>query len=138
MRIYTVHSPTVVGAAVDDAQLVNEGFSWPAFFFSMFWALWHRLWWVALGIAAVNLFASLSLSLFDFAPAVQSVMSLAIAVLTGLMANDLRRWSLKHNGFAEVGVVAGDDAESAHKRYLSAHNTPPTIGPLRHTFSGRE
>ena len=28
----------------EDVVLIKDGFSWPAFFFSLIWALWHRLW----------------------------------------------------------------------------------------------
>ncbi len=45
--IYTVHVRGR-GRADDDVVLVKDGFSWPAFFFSLIWALWHRLWFFAL------------------------------------------------------------------------------------------
>lgn len=140
MQIYTVHIPAAPkegGDALVDAVLIKEGFSWPGFFFSVIWALWHRLWWVALGMLAVNILAGLILSLAGFADVLQGVSTLAIAVLIGFTANDLRRWTLARRGFDEVAVVAGDDADMAFARYLADQPAKPsvrtTFGP---TFTG--
>ena len=42
--IYTAHVRGRGREPTSDVVLVKDGFSWPAFFFSLIWALWHRLW----------------------------------------------------------------------------------------------
>ena len=41
-RLYTVH--LLDDASDDGLVLVKEGFSWPAFFVAVPWALFHRMW----------------------------------------------------------------------------------------------
>ena len=47
MRVYTVHILPGADALEDAPLLVREGFCWPAAIFTVFWALWHRMWLVA-------------------------------------------------------------------------------------------
>ena len=53
-KVYTAH---VRGRGGVDADIVfvKDGFSWPAFFFTAVWALWHRLWLFALIVLGQNL-----------------------------------------------------------------------------------
>lgn len=55
MRVYTVHVRTPAERLDRDIHLVKEGFSWPAFFFSAVWALWVRLWLVAVVLIALDI-----------------------------------------------------------------------------------
>jgi hypothetical protein len=121
MRLYTIHVPTLkrtgpavgvtgpdrLGALIEGAVPVKEGFCWPAFFFSILWALWHRL---GLGGILTQLGAD---------PVVQTVISVAIAVGVGFLANDLRRRNLARRGLSERAVVASPNGEGAVERYFT-------------------
>lgn len=52
MRSYTLHLPADArpgeSVELDRAVLVRDGFSWPAFAFTVLWFLFHRLWIAAL------------------------------------------------------------------------------------------
>ena len=52
MRSYTLHLPADArpgeSLGLDRALLVRDGFSWPAFAFTVLWFLFHRLWLAAL------------------------------------------------------------------------------------------
>ena len=50
MNVYTVHLRRHGLDPDRDLLVVKEGFSWPAFFLSFLWALWHRLWVPAAGV----------------------------------------------------------------------------------------
>lgn len=120
MRVFTVHLRRH-GLDLDrDLVLVAEGFSWAAFFLSLFWALWNRLWWVALGLAVVSLCLDGLIWLFGVDPFTATVFGVGVAALTGQLANDLRRWSLGLQGFAERGVVIGKNEDEAMARFLDA------------------
>ncbi|MFQ5763314.1 MAG: DUF2628 domain-containing protein [Rhodospirillales bacterium] len=118
MRLYSVHLRRHGLDPDRDVVLVKEGFSWPAFFFSFLWALWHRLW-----LAAAVLFgAAAGLNLVGYwlqpDPLSQTALSLGYGVIVGTIANDLRRRKLARKGFALAGVAVGDDRDGALHRYL--------------------
>ena len=54
MRVYTVHLRHRGLNPDNDIVLVSEGFCWGACVLSLIWALWHRMWWVALCLAIVS------------------------------------------------------------------------------------
>ncbi len=121
LRIYTVHLPTSsLREVVRDAvpHLVKEGFSWPAFFLGVIWALWHRLWIEAAALIALFLAAGVILDSLEPGESIQLAVMIAIAVLIGASGNNWRRESLRRRGFVDAGVVAGPDTENALCRYL--------------------
>jgi Protein of unknown function (DUF2628) len=117
MRVYTVHMRRPALDPEADFRLVKEGFSWPAFFFSFLWALWSRLWLVAAGLLALDLAANALLSLLDGNFWTQTALSLGLAILIGVFANDLKRWTLFRRGFLEVAVVTGNGIDAAERRF---------------------
>jgi hypothetical protein len=121
MRIYTVH--LTAGEAPTDALLIKEGFSWPAFIFSALWALWHRMWWVALILVGLMVGLGLLMELAGLDEAVQGAASFGLAVIIGGMANDFRRSHLARRGFSERAVIAAGDREAALYRYLEVART---------------
>ena len=116
MRIYTVHVPP--SGAVGEAELVKEGFCWPALVLGPIWAAWHGLWLWALGLLAVTAGLSLLGELWPSADALTSIFGLAVGVLFAGEANDLRRRQLVRRGWRHVGVVGGPGIESAHRRFI--------------------
>jgi hypothetical protein len=118
MRLYTVH---VLPGDPDPGEtivLVEEGFCWPAFLLSPLWALWHRLWLVALLLLAVGAAVSGAAYLLGPDPISHGAASLGTAVLIGYFANDLRRWTLERRGYRLDKVVSGAGADEALGRYL--------------------
>ena len=123
MRVWTVHMPPIPAtgtAAVGRAGrrppvLVREGFAWGAFLFGPFWLLAQRAWLAGGVILAFDLLVGL------LAPdRVQTVVSLATAVLVGLLGRDMVRWTLERRGYVLSHVLAARDEEGALGRLLSA------------------
>ncbi len=118
MRFYTAY---VRHGGLDpdrDVVLVKEGFSWPAFFFGVLWALARRLWLAALvlvlafaGIEAFAYFAGLD-------PVTGAALMLGLSVGFGWLGNDLRRRKLEREGFVFQGVIAGENLDAALERFL--------------------
>ena len=121
MRLYTVHVRTPTERLDRDVVLVREGFNWPAFLFSGLWALWCRLWLVALGLIALELAWSALAFELVLNPLTQGVISIGLALIIGWLANDLRRWTLFRRGYAEVGVVAANNNDAAMQRFFDQH-----------------
>jgi len=122
LRVYTVHLPparTQRWQPLDPLpELVKEGFSWPAFFFGVFWALWKRLWLVAALLLAVEAGLGVLLEELRLTEAATTLVFFTVALLVGLSGNDWRRAKLRRLGYQEVGVVTAEDSETALRRYL--------------------
>jgi hypothetical protein len=125
MLIFTVHMKRSAHGKKSDPDrdliLIKEGFSWPAFFLSGLWALWHRMWLWAFIIIATNVALSLTLLRFGIDAMSQSIISFGLAVIIGMIANDLRRRSLSYKEFREFGVVSAEDVSAAEGRFFD-HN----------------
>ncbi|MDP4022212.1 DUF2628 domain-containing protein [Methylobacterium sp. NEAU 140] len=123
MRSYTLHMPAESrpgdAHGLDRAILVPDGFVWPAFAFSVFWFLYHRLWVAALivlaGLAALAS-AGYALGLPTVAGA---AVSLLAAWLIGLEASSLRRWTLARRGRPARDAVVAANAEEAEARAIT-------------------
>jgi hypothetical protein len=122
LRVYTVHTPpapTKRWQALDPLpELVKEGFSWPAFFLGIFWALYHRLWLVAVALLVVCAGLSVAFEELHLDQVGISLTFFAISVLVGLFGNDWRRAGLRRRGYGEDGVVTAANLETALRRYL--------------------
>ncbi|WP_183508362.1 DUF2628 domain-containing protein [Methylobacterium brachythecii] len=134
MRTYTLHLPDGAlrgdARAFDDAVLVPDGFSWPAFAFSVVWFLYHRLWLAALLVLTLLGGLILGGRLVGMSPIAATVITLLASLLIGLEASSLRRWTYARNGRpARDAVVAAssDEAEAkAITRWLDPSIAPRT------------
>jgi hypothetical protein len=113
MTLYTAHR-RAGGGADEDMVLIVEGFCWPAFLLTVFWALWHRLWLTAAVILGLGL--GLDAGALGAGEASRAVLSLAIMALVGFSANDLRRRALRRRGNRSLGPVSGASREAAERR----------------------
>ena len=128
MKVYTVHLRRHYQKRNTEIVLVAEGFSWSASILSVIWTLWHRMWWTALGLASVLLTVNGVIYVLGMDPLTTSFLGIGSALLYGLLANDLRRWSLTRVGFLENGVVLGDTQDKALARFLD--DAPDIAGEI--------
>jgi hypothetical protein len=124
LRVYTVHhrqeaSGSLIGLA-EDAILVKEGFSWPAFFVPLIWLVYKRMWIVL----AFYIAATVALMVFAQGAVVPDsaifVGSFALNLILGLQGNDLYRWTLGRRRYREQAVVIGRNLVAAEQRYFEA------------------
>jgi hypothetical protein len=123
MAIYTVHQPPSrkgePSADPERLAFVRDGFHFWAFLLAPLWLLWHRLWlafvlWVVVfGAAEIGLRTA---GVRGFAPV--AVLAL-IQLLVGLEVSSFRRWTLALQGWKNIGIVVGDNLESAERRFIS-------------------
>ena len=126
MKVYTVFSRP---DNLDDEGglfFIKEGFSWMAFFFTIFWALKKRIW--PLFFLTIGIFCSLGIL----------VIVLKIGVLDGLVvfvwfsfvfghfAYDIERWWLVHKGFKFSGLIMGKNNEVALAGFFEQKTNPVT------------
>ena len=129
MRVYTVHVRSGSSKSDRDAVLVKEGFCWPALFIGVIWALWHRMW-----LTAVLFFLAAAIAeglgeALGLDPVRGGALSLAVALLIGWCANDLRRRSLARRGYQMTGVVAATGEDAALRRWFDLN--PPSAASWR-------
>jgi hypothetical protein len=119
--IYTVHINPSLPHPYEEAEFVKEGFSLMAFFFTALWALYHRLWPQALGIAAFN--GGLLYLLCDdvFAIPGYLILHLGLHLFVGLEGTEWLRARLKDRGYITVDITTGDSQLRAEQRYFDRH-----------------
>ena len=117
MRIYTIHLPPRFGPLDADPVTVKEGFNWAAAIFTVLWALWHRMWLVAIGLLAASAAIGGAAAVLGLGPESKAALSLGYAVLVGFHANDWRRRSLGRRDYEDAGIVAAPRADAALRRF---------------------
>jgi len=118
MKIFTIHLRRDGLDPDRDIAVIKEGFSWPAFFFGIFWAFWNRLWLAgALLLTATVAVQMVSQSMIAGGFG-QSAVTIGLAVVVGLIGNDIRRWALDRADFRFAGIASGPNADEALRRYI--------------------
>jgi bacteriorhodopsin len=117
-QIYTVHIDPSKTNPLEKAVFVREGFNLFAFIFGVFWALYHRMWLIAIALAIVVV----SFGLAEEAKALDmvslTILQIAFNIFVGLQGNDLRRWWLSKRGYIMSDVVVSDNELRAQQRYF--------------------
>jgi len=127
MTTYTVHMKEA--ADPDDVVLVPEGFSLGAFLFTALWAFWKHLWIVGL-VALVALTALTAVPIhLSIGPEITGIVQLALSILFGFEANNLRRFTLARSGYREIALVSGDSLLDAELRYFASRTSVAPAAP---------
>ena len=139
MRIYTFYRKPGE-TSLESAIAVPERFSIAAFLLGFIWALYRRLWLVAVMILGAQLALPGAVEVLGLNPALGSVALFAFAIYVGCSANDWRREKLERKGYAMVGIAAGRTLEEAERRFFDnvqvrpSPETPPKPPVLPRAF----
>jgi hypothetical protein len=124
MAIYTVHEPPQKaegsGPEPERFVFVRDGFSFWAFLLAPLWMLRHRMWLVFLGYLVVTIALQVALGLIGASATVMTVVAALLSLLVGFEAATLRRFTLGRRRWTNVGIVVGDDTETAERRFFDA------------------
>jgi len=120
MPVYTVHAPSRHGdpGPVDKFVFVRDGFHVWAMIFGPFWLLWHRLWLVALGWVIVVPGVEAVLGRLGVARTSILFIDIVVAILLGLEAASLHRWTLSRGKWRQLDLVAADGEDAAERRFF--------------------
>lgn len=120
MNTYTLHLPRDArpgdAQALERAELVKDGFSWGAFFFTFLWFFVQRLWLAGLGVLVVLAALNIGLAVLNVHPVAGFLAQVLLSLLIGLEANSLRRWTYARRGRPVVDVVMAYDEEAAETK----------------------
>lgn len=150
MPVYTVHAPSTPASREDTDRFVflRDGFHFWAMVFGPLWLLWHRLWVVLFGYLAVGSALMLALTLLRAPSDARWGVLLLLAILMGLEAASLRRWTYSWGRWQLVDFVVADDEETAERQFFDrwtesaappvppSYNVPPLPYPSRATTGG--
>jgi hypothetical protein len=124
MSVYTVHEPPLRAAEAapdpDRFVFVRDGFYFWAFLLAPLWMLRHRLWLVLLLYVILAVVLDKAMDYAGIGTGIIALAEFLLALLIGLEAATLRRFSLRRRGWRNVGVVSGDDVEDAERRFFDA------------------
>jgi hypothetical protein len=135
MTVYTVHAPvprrneTVTDP--DRFVFVRDGFHFWAFVFGPLWLLWHRLWLVLLLYLVATGAIQVTLWKLGISAGTRFTVGVLIALLLGLEAASLRRWTYARRRWGNLGLVVARNMESAERRFFDFWVTrrPPSPTP---------
>jgi hypothetical protein len=99
-------------------DVVKQGFSWPAFFFSWLWAFVKKMWIhgaVFLGIVLILNFASIAFQSEESMGGLLIIFLVGIGInyFIGTKANEWRRGDLLKKGFVQIKTVNAETPEAA-------------------------
>ena len=128
MPTFTVHEPPPRKKAPKPESVtaperfvfVRDGFHFWAFVLAPLWLLVRRLWLAFFIYVAVTIALAVALKLGGMPSYVQSTAALAIALLVGLEASTIWRWTLTRRGWKNIGFVVAEDTEIAERRFYAA------------------
>ncbi len=126
----------------DRVVAVKEGFSAGALVFTVFWALWQRMWVVAAVLFALFAIIAFAVNALNFNPVAASVLQAAIALVFGFEARRLRIMSLERAGFHAKGLIEASNREVAELDYFMGRQIhpakvpPPILPPASHDTLG--
>ncbi len=121
MPAFTVHAPVVSGAGVratDRFAFVRDGFHFWAMIFGPIWLVWHRLWLVLIGWIIVAIAIESAMLRLGAGWTTVFFVDLLFALLMGLEAASLRRWTLSRRNWRQLDIVVADDRETAERRFF--------------------
>lgn len=118
MKLYNALLKKNQEGKIEDIVIFKDGFCWMAFFFSIFWFLYHKMWKEALALVIVDIL----ISILDFQGIVTGsskiLLELLFAVMIAINANYWLVESLKKRGYEFVGLIFGSNMVNAKMRFI--------------------
>jgi Protein of unknown function (DUF2628) len=126
--------------AADHAErfvFLRERFNWAAFLFGPLWMIWRRLWLVLIIYLVVLGLIEFGLRRLGIASQARFAVYFLVALLVGIEAVSMRRWTLLRRGWRDRGIVIADDLEMAERRFFDSWSAesatpppPPAYAPV--------
>jgi hypothetical protein len=134
MAVYTVHQPPLkkFEAAPDPERFafVRDGFSFWAFLFGPLWMLRHRMWLVLVGYIVVAVGMQVALQLVGASSGGSMFAAFMLAVLVGMEAGTLRRFTLGRRRWRNVGTIVGADRDTVERRFFDSWVRGETLASI--------
>ena len=103
----------VYGHPIHKFEAVKQGFSWPAFFFGLFWALAKKLWGIFFVSLVIMGLAVLAEGGSESETAFSGLVSIVLMIIFGVKGNDWRKRKLVKRGFEKLDIVEAKTKDAA-------------------------
>jgi hypothetical protein len=107
-------------------EAVKQGWSWPAFFLSPFWALYKKMWGLGFGVLILEFVIYGRLGSSSSAISFADVLSMIISIVFGMQGNLWRVSKLESRGFDYVETVVASSPDGAIAIHLKGQNNSET------------
>jgi hypothetical protein len=90
-------------------EAVKQGWSWPAFFFSCFWAIAKKMWLTGITLFVFSLLLGAIIGNMEMGPrgdTIINIISIAISIIFGLKGNDWRESLLYSQGYDGIEIIS--------------------------------
>ena len=139
MAVYTVHEPPLkkyeAAPDLERFAFVRDGFSFWAFVFGPLWMLRHRMWLVLLGYIVVVVAMQVGLGAIGASGSNLTFAGFMLALLVGLEAGTLRRFTLGRRRWRNVGTIVGHNRDTVEQRFFDSWVRGETVAPLSPALS---
>jgi len=125
MPVYTVHAPITGGTdfrATDRFVFVRDGFRLWAAILGVVWLAWQRLWLATIGWIIVMTVVDVAMVKMGIGSGTIVLADCLLALLLGLEASSLQRWTLSRRNWRLLDIVIADDVEAAERRFFERWN----------------
>ncbi len=138
MAFYTGYIPPAEpGEAASEtlarAEVLKDGFSFPAFVLTGLWLLYKRLWLAALVYAALYGLLALAQAKLGLTPLALAICQFALGLYLGLEGHALRGSKLLKQGWQLADVVEARNQDEAERRFFerALADAPVATAPAR-------
>ncbi len=118
LHLFNVYINPEAEENLADAVYVRESFNLWAFLFTLFWALYHRMWLVAGGLFVIQMVMFMLSRYGVLSEQDATIIGLFVQAWLGWHASDLRDYTLKKRGYILSDVVSGENDARAQLRFL--------------------
>jgi hypothetical protein len=99
-------------------EAVKLGWSWPAFFFPLIWALIKKLWGIVWSILGISVFLAIVIGDPAAIFGLNMIISVVASVILGMKGNSWREKNLTTRGFEKADTVSAATPEGAVALHL--------------------
>lgn len=110
MNIYSVYADS--SKKDKELILIKQGFSFIAGFFNFFWAIYHKMWSIAIFLLVISFFFSSSASYIAYC------FNLAILFIFGFFASEIQEYYAIKEGYNLSDIILATSEEEAEVKYF--------------------
>ena len=110
MNIYSVYADS--SKKDKELILIKQGFSFIAGFFNFFWAMYHRMWSIAIFLLVISFFFSSSTSYIAYC------FNIAILFIFGFFASEIQEYYAMKKGYNLSDIILAASEEEAEVKYF--------------------
>ncbi|MEM4385973.1 MAG: DUF2628 domain-containing protein [Candidatus Anstonellales archaeon] len=116
-------------------EAVKNGFSWPGFFFTLWWLAYKRMWvefalYLVALILIIPALASLSKMPSEITAIFYNIFGLSLSIALGFQGNKRYMKHLEKKGYVKIGEMIAKDKTSAVYNFINYKKNVPNVNTV--------